>query len=367
MATIKELVHYYIQQKTPFALYRFPESDKIHLIAQPSNATTAIAAEKDFTQQKGFVFAPFVNGKYPTLFINAEKEFTFQNFDESVELSDKLNAETISEVSENNYTPTTKEEYITNVARSIETIKCGTLEKVVISGVSIKEVATDFNVMNYYENLCKQYPNVLVYLFFSIESGLWVGATPELLLQLNDKQLKTVSLAGTKSLKNKNAETPWQRKEIDEQYLVTKHIQDCFQQHFSEPLEISETKTISTGHLLHLRTDFKLQSQNGSLQKHFFSFLKDLHPTPAVGGSAKKNAIAHILNTEKHERAYYTGYLGPVNVEGNSNLYVNLRCLKYENGKLILFSGAGITADSIPEKEWEEIQLKAETLLKLLE
>ena len=82
MATIKELVHYYIQQKTPFALYRFPESDKIHLIAQPSNAATAIAAEKDFTQQKGFVFAPFVNGKYPTLFINAEKEFTFQNFDE---------------------------------------------------------------------------------------------------------------------------------------------------------------------------------------------------------------------------------------------------------------------------------------------
>ena len=367
MATIKELLYVYIQQKSPFALYRFPESNKLHLIAQPSKTKTAIATEEDFTQQKGFVFAPFVNGKYPALFITAEKEFTFQNFDESVEMRNDLYAHPIISVSENNYTPTTKEEYISNVTESIENIKSGVLEKVVISGISIKEVTTDFDIVNYYENLCKQYPNVLVYLFFSIESGLWVGATPEPLLQFNDKQLKTVSLAGTKSLKNKNAETPWQQKEIDEQYLVTKHIQDCFQQHFSEPLEISETKTISTGHLLHLRTDFKLQSQNGSLQKHFFSFLKDLHPTPAVGGSDKSTAIAHILKTEKHERAYYTGYLGPVNVEGNSNLYVNLRCLKHENNKLILFTGAGITADSIPEKEWEEIQLKAETLLKVLE
>ncbi len=367
MATIKELLHVYIQQKTPFALYRFPESNKLHLIAQPSNIKTAIAAEEDFTQQKGFVFSPFVNGKYATLFINAEKEFTFQNFDETVEFKNDLNTETTFDISGNIYTPTTKEEYTNNVAESIHKIKSGVLEKVVISGISIKEVAADFDVFNYYENLCRQYPNVLVYLFYSIESGLWIGATPELLLQFNDKQLKTVSLAGTKSLKNKNTETPWQQKEIDEQYLVTKHIQDCFQQHFSEPLEISETKTISTGHLLHLRTDFKLQSQNGSLQKYFFSFLKDLHPTPAVGGSAKAKAIAHILKTEKHERAYYTGYLGPVNLEGNSNLYVNLRCLKYENNRLILFTGAGITAESDPEKEWEEIQLKAETLLNILE
>jgi isochorismate synthase len=367
MTTIKELLHIYIQQKIPFALYRFPESNELHVIAQHSTIKTAIAANEDFTQKKGFVFAPFVNGKNVTLFIHAENEFTFQKFDEIIEFDTNINTEITSDVSKNNYKPTTKEEYIDNVAKSIEKIKRGELEKVVISGISIKDVATNFDVFNYYENLCKQYPNVLVYLFYSIESGLWIGATPELLLQFNNHQLKTVSLAGTKSLKNKNAETPWQQKEIDEQYLVTKHIQDCFQQHFSEPLEISETKTISTGHLLHLRTDFKLQSQNGSLQKKYFSFLKALHPTPAVGGSPKEKAIAHILKTEQHERAYYTGYLGFINPEGVSNIFVNLRCLKYENGKLILFTGAGITADSVPEKEWEEIQLKAETLLKVLE
>ncbi len=97
-----------------------------------------------------------------------------------------------------------------------------------------------------------------------------------------------------------------------------------------------------------------------------YAFLKNLHPTPAISGSPKEISVQHILNTEKHERAYYTGFLGPVNLHEYSQVFVNLRCLKYENHKLIIYTGAGITADSVPEKEWEEVQLKAQTILKVL-
>ena len=367
MTTARALISLYIKHKLPFALYRYPENSTIHLVAQLSCTNTTVDGSFDFTAEHGFVLSPFVKEKNTTQFIKAEKQHTFKYLEEVVENKDIETIENIFQPTVSKYTATKNENYIENVAKSIEAIKNGHFEKVVISGITIKEVNEDFDLVNYFEKLCHQYPSVLVYLLYTVETGFWMGATPELLLQFSSKQLQTVSLAGTKSLQKNTAEMPWQQKEIDEQHLVTKHIQDCFQQHFSEPLEISETKTISTGHLLHLRTDFKLQSQNGSLQKHYFSFLKALHPTPAVGGTPKEKAIAHILKTEQHERAYYTGYLGFINPGGVSNIFVNLRCLKYESGKLILFTGAGITKDSNPEKEWEEIQLKAETLLKVLE
>lgn len=367
MISARELIKGFIEQKLPFALYRLPENNTINLVAQLSDANTSVDNNFDFTAEYGFVLSPFVKGKYSTQFIKAEKQYTFQHLEEIIENSYIETTKNVSSAASSTYIATSKEKYIENVIESIESIKSGNIEKVVISGVTIKEVNKDFDLLNYFEKLCSQYPYVLVYLLHTTETGFWMGATPELLLQFSSKQLQTVSLAGTKSLRNNASDMPWQQKEIDEQHLVTQHIQECFQQHFNEPLEISETKTISTGHLLHLRTDFKLQSQNGSLQKHYFSFLKALHPTPAVGGSPKEKAIAHILKTETHERAYYTGYLGFINPQKVSNIFVNLRCLKYESDKLILFTGAGITKDSTPEKEWEEIQLKAETLLKVLE
>lgn len=367
MTTARALIGIYIKHKLPFALYRLPESNAIQLVAQLSNTQTTVDDNFDFTAEYGFVLSPFIKEKNTTQFIKAEKQYTFQHLEEVVENSNTETIENVFTPTVSEYIATEKENYVEAVAKSVEAIKNGDFEKVVLSGITIKEVSKDFDLANYFEKLCSQYPNVLVYLLFTTETGFWMGATPELLLQFSNKQLQTVSLAGTKLLRKNTAEMPWQQKEIDEQHLVTQHIQECFQQHFNEPLEISETKTISTGHLLHLRTDFKLQSQNGSLQKHYFSFLKALHPTPAVGGSPKEKAIAHIKKTEPHERSYYTGYLGFINPEGVSNIFVNLRCLKYESGKLILFTGAGITKDSNPEKEWEEIQLKAETLLKVLE
>jgi isochorismate synthase len=73
-----------------------------------------------------------------------------------------------------------------------------------------------------------------------------------------------------------------------------------------------------------------------------------------------------IRSTEKHDRGYYTGFLGPVGLGDLIQLYVNLRCLQVFDDRLVLYIGGGITHDSIPEEEWEETEIKAETLLSVL-
>jgi len=74
-----------------------------------------------------------------------------------------------------------------------------------------------------------------------------------------------------------------------------------------------------------------------------------------------------ILNNEKHDRAYYTGFLGPLNMDNKSHLFVNLRCLQLFNRKYVLYSGAGITASSVAEREWEETDNKMMTMLNVME
>jgi isochorismate synthase len=79
-----------------------------------------------------------------------------------------------------------------------------------------------------------------------------------------------------------------------------------------------------------------------------------------------ENALEFIQKKEKHDREYYAGYLGPVGFTDMLNLYVNLRCLKVYSNCVALYIGGGITLDSVPEEEWQETEIKAETLLSVI-
>lgn len=70
-----------------------------------------------------------------------------------------------------------------------------------------------------------------------------------------------------------------------------------------------------------------------------------------------------IKGTERYDRKYYTGFLGPCNMDSKTNLFVNLRCAEVFSDSVNLYIGGGITKDSKPEKEWEETELKSKTLL----
>jgi isochorismate synthase len=98
---------------------------------------------------------------------------------------------------------------------------------------------------------------------------------------------------------------------------------------------------------------------------NFYNLLNELHPTPAVCGIPLKEAQRIIDMTEEHERLDYTGFLGPVS-PSKSHVFVNLRSAMIINQNIFLFLGGGITEGSIPEEEWKETELKANTLLDIL-
>jgi isochorismate synthase len=176
--------------------------------------------------------------------------------------------------------------------------------------------------------------------------------------------LKTVALAGTQLYAN---EIVWQTKEKDEQKYVTDFITENLKQ-FSNTIEVSEPKTVQAGNLVHLKTDISAtisKENNGKI-------IRKLHPTPAVCGLPKDEAKAFILENEGYNREFYTGFLGELNIDfttfrtENSDLFVNLRCMKIENNCAKLFVGCGITKDSNPEKEFFETVNKTQTLKRVL-
>ena len=117
------------------------------------------------------------------------------------------------------------------------------------------------------------------------------------------------------------------------------------------------------GNLLHLQTRFQVDSERINFPQMASVMLELLHPTSAVCGMPKDIAFDFIQKNEEYDRGFYSGYLGPVNINSITHLFVNLRSLKISGSQITLFAGCGITADSTPEKEWIETEMKLKTII----
>ena len=177
--------------------------------------------------------------------------------------------------------------------------------------------------------------------------------------------MRTVSLAGTQLATGDLLDSyRWSDKEIEEQGIVTGFVENTLHSLDIENYILNGPSNYQAANLIHLKTAFEFNETE--IGNRFGECLKALHPTPSVGGLPKDTARNFILKNEKHDRTYYTGYLGPLNIDRKSCLYVNLRCLQLFKKQFVLYSGAGITASSIPENEWEETDNKMMTMMNAM-
>lgn len=254
------------------------------------------------------------------------------------------------------YTAETKEEYCATLQQVITVIKENSLPKIVYSR---RKIFTDFTTIDYkesFKNLCETYPNAFRY-FFNDGENAWMGAFSEVLGKFNKAthEFETMALAGTLPVSEE-----WSEKEIEEQKPVTDYIQNILK-NYSNQIQQSQTYDHISGNIKHLRTDFKTEIKPEDLD----DIIKDLHPTPAVCGIPKDFCNENIRKYEKYPREFYAGYI-KIETEESILYFVNLRCARlYKNG-VHLFVGGGITAQSNPEKEWIETELKSEAILKNL-
>ena len=214
------------------------------------------------------------------------------------------------------------------------------------------------------------YVNALISFVSIPETGSWLGASPELLVSVEGKKtFRTTALAGTQLYtEGTNLKTvAWTQKDIEEQALVERYIISCFKKIRLREYEEHGPRTVIAGNVMHLKSDFTVDMQATNFPQLGSVMLQLLHPTSAVCGVPLDTALEFLHKHEGYNRQFYAGYLGPVNFNNDINIFVNLRCLQLVQDKAILYAGAGITQDSIPEKEWEETELKLNTLLKVID
>ncbi len=358
-----EALHYCISNKLVFAAYRLPHGDAIRLVVQKSKSPLRIASENEIISSKGFLIAPFErNQKNCLCLIEPELDYLstdYVDFDELVKIPcqehDKL---------EFDNGIIGKKEFMAQVEEVKNAISEQVFEKVVISRIKVLERNYRSRLTELFQLLIASYPNAFVYLF-NTGQQMWMGATPEPLLCSNKNELMTVSLAGTREYNADNLNIHyWGKKERMEQELVTRFIEDSLKKLNLYYSVKTGPYTKKAGNLIHLRTDFILDFNR--VDGKIGALLNELHPTSAVCGLPKKEALQFLKNHEKHNRGYYSGFLGPVNLEEKLQLFVNLRCMRIFDDRLILYVGAGITIDSLAEEEWDETEIKANTLLSII-
>ncbi len=260
------------------------------------------------------------------------------------------------------------------VAEAVRAIKAGEFAKIVLSRTKKKSYSEDFQPYQAFSRLQASYPSAFVSLVNLPERNeLWLGASPETLAAVDSQGVfRTTSLAGTQTALDNGgtlipaSEVRWGQKEIQEQALVSRYIVECFKKIRLREYYENGPKTVRAGNLYHLRTDFEVHTAAVNFPELGTVMLELLHPTSAVCGTPKEPAMRFIEANEGYDRSLYSGYLGPVNIEQESALFVNLRTVRFSEGIATLYAGAGITEDSDPQREWEETEMKCQTLLSVL-
>ncbi|WP_310558953.1 isochorismate synthase [Flavobacterium sp.] len=344
----------HFKQKLPFVLYCKPNSDKVIGFFQENDTLFETA---DFTE-KGFVFASF-DGSKTVIIPENKSELIYAAFPKKeIQIQEKKRSFQV-EIDKNNFEGL--------VGKGIQAIKDNQFKKVVLSRKESVDLQ-NFDLIQAFRDLVQLYPNTFVYCFYHPKVGTWLGATPEQLLKAEDNFFKTIALAGTQKY-NGSDDITWPTKEREEQQFVTDYIVDKVQ-NIASKITVSKPYSIKAGIVWHIKTDI-----SGSLNLGFGlkEVIQLLHPTPAVCGLPKQQAKEFIFENENYNRTFYTGFLGELNVQNQTDLFVNLRCMEIEVAsklamtKAHLFMGCGITKDSIPEKEWEESINKSATMKRILD
>lgn len=250
---------------------------------------------------------------------------------------------------------TERNAYLKTFNKLLEAIQNERFSKVILS--RIKTASVSKNALTIFNELNENYENTFNYLISSPAFGTWIGATPETLLNINQLDLATMSLAGTK----KPSES-WTAKEKEEQQLVTDTILRNLQTSGCQKIQVQNPTTVKAGKIEHLQSLITAQLP---LIDNWHKVVKELHPTPAVCGIPKHEAQTFIQEIEAHDRQFYTGYIGVLNGD-QKKFFVNLRCMELFEHHAKVYVGGGITKDSVGINEWEETERKSQTLMDVL-
>ena len=329
----------YIAGGDSFAVYRMPYEQEVHVVRGAGYRIMDDVRELDAEGMEGFVMAPFtLGGELPIVFLPKGEHVTVLS-------EEKRDISTTYDMARSEYG-----EVLDVFKRYLSE---GRVDKLVLARSSTIERSEGVLLGRVFEEAIAKYPRMMIYMCYSPVTGVWMGCSPEILVEGGQCSWRTVALAGTQMYAE---EVQWDDKNRSEQHYVERYIEHSLSE-IGTIIDKHGPYTSRAGHLVHLRTDYYFTT---SESVGIGSIANVLHPTPAVCGLPQKESSAIIAEHEPTRRQYYSGFVGVVGRE--SRLFVNLRCMKATRESLTFFAGGGILSRSIAESEWWETEAKMSTL-----
>ncbi len=234
--------------------------------------------------------------------------------------------------------------------------------------------------------------NINSYIFaYENDGSIFLGASPELLVEKKGSNIKSYALAGT--IKKTSADVLSQgqsflrdEKNIYEHNIVINAIAKAMQK-LGKNVQIGHSHILELKNVLHIKTDICAeecvelckdvtneviaeQHENYHnfklIHANILKWVCELHPTPALGGSPKANALTFIKKYESFVRGHYGAPFGVVDAHGDGFFIVAIRSATIQDKLLSAYAGCGIVAQSDCDEEFEEIDTKLKTIIEAL-
>ena len=380
-----------------FAIYRLPYQKECTLMIQHEGEPLKLKSYTELNGKRGFVMAPFaVSPDQPILLIEADdvrsvdvsrKEEGGKRKENSTETLSSFLVESYNQIispssfllppSSKESSLSSRQRYHIDFSNFHSNLLNGEFQKIVLSRCVQEPRKEEQLPMTLFQTACELYPRMFISLVYTPQSGMWLMATPEILLEGGGNDWHTIALAGTMKLEGESlsfdsppvkgearlSDIAWTTKNIQEQRYVATYLMECLE-HFSSQITEEGPYTARAANLVHLRSDFHFVLED---TRRIGELIRALHPTPAVCGLPKQQTFDFIRRNESQSRRYYSGFSGPFNPEVDTHLFVSLRCMQILDDCYCLYAGGGLLRDSEEDQEWEETEAKLETMRSLLE
>ena len=256
------------------------------------------------------------------------------------------------------------------VAHALKDIENGFYQKVALARAIDLSQEGLWKPLESLNKLRQKYPTCYSFSFANESGQSFIGATPEKILRIQNKNLYTEAIAGS-APRSKNAledstqaktllESP---KDNHEHQLIVDSIVPALKSLKLSPQVAPKPQLLTLANIHHLMTPIQAKLKSSV---HLLDALAALHPTPAVGGTPKKAAQKAIKKLESFPRGLYAGPLGYFNAKGNGEFIVGIRSALIDQNTARLYAGGGIVKGSDPIQETQETNWKFQALLKTL-
>lgn len=261
------------------------------------------------------------------------------------------------------------EEWKKSVEKVVKELSTGPLKKVVLARELRLKFENKVEPEIVLERLNRQQHESFIFAFES-EGDCFIGASPERLVKKNENEIFSTCLAGSIS----RGETEEADRILGEQLLndqknliehqfVVDMIKEALEESCEEIILPDRPSLLKNRDIQHLYTPVIGKCTK---EASLLLLVERLHPTPALGGLPKKEAVEKIRKVENLDRGFYAAPLGWMDYKGNGEFAVCIRSGLIQGKEASLFAGCGVVADSDSESEYLETGLKFRPMLRAL-